>query len=394
MRESTINTRVAGMKGSQRTPARRERSDKSRKGEVHFDVRRLARWLPLASKTLFAVLLVLVLIAGYRALAAAAFFRAERVDVTGVKRASADQLAAIVRERAAKRNVWQLDLNAVSGELEREPWVRQAIVSRVLPSGLRVRITEREPAVVVRTGDGRLVWADTDAVLLARVQPTDDLPPFFLRGYDETLTASAQIENRRRIKAAVKMTDEWRRAGVAARISEVNIDDLRDVRAQLAGRDADIEIRLAGDDYAGRLLKALEKLDERRDALTEHKAHTGRKLIRIDTLPRNVVFGFDRGAARNSEELMRVDVRDERPAAPVARAAIDERREATPVRAASPPARSIERPRATAAGARDERLARESTRRAGGARQNPAQNPAPRIPATATAAAQRPRRAG
>ena len=391
MRESTINTRGMGMKNSQRAPARRERSTKPQKGKTHFDVRRLARWLPLASKTLFAVMLVLVLIAGYRAVAGWSFFRAERVDVTGVTRASADHLAALVRGRAAKRNVWQLDLNALSGELEREPWVRQAIVSRVLPSGLRVRITEREPAVVVRTGEGRLMWADTDAVLLARVQPTDDLPPFFLRGYDETLTASAQTENRRRIKAAVKMTDEWRRAGVANRVSEVDVDDLRDVRAQLAGKDADVEIRLMGDDHANRLLKALEKLDANRDALAERRARRGERLTRIETatLPRHVIFGFDRGASLDSEQMNRVDPTGARSVdnvAPVVRATTSAGREAMPARLATPPAR----PRANAARANDDRLGREVARRTADARQTLA----PRVPASATAAAQRPRRIG
>ena len=47
-------------------------------------------------------------------------------------------------------------------------------------------------------------------------------------------------------------------------MSEVNLQDLRDVRVQLAGDDAQIEIRLGGQDLPARLFRALEVLDRER----------------------------------------------------------------------------------------------------------------------------------
>lgn len=259
---------------------RRERNGKSAgKQSPGFDLRRLKRWLPLAGKVIFAICVVALVVMGYRAVAAASMFRADAIDVTGVERASTERINQIVKRKAASANVWQLDLDALSNELGKEPWVRTAIVSRVLPSGLRVRVTEREPRVVVRTSAGQLMWVDEDAVQLARVAPTDDLPPFFLRGYDETLTTSAQTENRRRITEAMKMSHEWRGLGVVERISEVNVDDLRDVRAQLAGRDAEVEVRLGANNYGMRLVKALEVLDEKRDVVRESR---GGEIVRLD----------------------------------------------------------------------------------------------------------------
>jgi microcystin degradation protein MlrC len=47
-------------------------------------------------------------------------------------------------------------------------------------------------------------------------------------------------------------------------VSEVNLQDPRDVRVQLAGDDSQIEIRLGGEDQAARLKKALTVLDDER----------------------------------------------------------------------------------------------------------------------------------
>jgi hypothetical protein len=51
---------------------------------------------------------------------------------------------------------------------------------------------------------------------------------------------------------------------VASRVSEVNLEDLRDVRAQLTGDDSQIEVRLGREDLTKRLRQSLEALDEER----------------------------------------------------------------------------------------------------------------------------------
>jgi cell division protein FtsQ len=296
MKDSISNnrssTRVGATRATQSSTGRAMRRDGKGAGKssAGFKLRSLKPWLPLASKVFFACCVVALVVVGYRAVAAASMFRADAIDVTGVERASAERITQIVKRKAATSNVWQLDLEALSSELGKEPWVRTAIVSRVLPSGLRVRVTEREPRVVIRTGAGQLMWVDEDAVQLARVEPTDDLPPFFLRGFDETLTTSAQTENRRRIAEAMKMIGEWRERKVVERVSEVNVDDLRDVRAQLSGRDAEVEVRLGANNYGMRLVKALEVLDEKRDVVRENR---GGKIVRLDAtlVPKPIIVG-------------------------------------------------------------------------------------------------------
>lgn len=253
--------------------------------------RKVAAMMPLAGKVLLAACLGVVLFRSYRAAGSSEFFNLRSVDVAGTGRASDEQIRQIVR-RAASGGVWQADLNAVAAEIERQPWVRSATVSRVLPSGLRVRVTERAPRAVVRTNAGRFVWVDEDAVMVGALAPDHHQPPFFLRGWDESGTAEARAANRERVAKFLSLAREWEAAGLASRVSEVNLDDLRDVRAQLAGEDSEIEVRLGREDWTKRLVQAV-------GALEEHRASPrGGQITYIDmTQSRRAVLGFKAGTA-------------------------------------------------------------------------------------------------
>ena len=206
-----------------------------------------------------------LIFAGYRAAASATFFQVRHVEVKGTARASAEQVQQLVRRELAPRGVWRADLSAVSAQLERLPWVRTAVVTRLLPDGIRVRIIERVPRAVVRTAAGRLVWVDDDAVVLGEMSPADQMPTFFLRGWSEENSEAARVENRERVQKYLELARDWDAAGLSERVSEVNLIDVRDIRAQLAGDDSEIEVRLGSKDSGPRLKKALSVLDGQRE---------------------------------------------------------------------------------------------------------------------------------
>ena len=250
-----------GSAAAAQRPARRERGSAGRSGSR---LRRALSYVPLFAKFALAIGVGLLLFFGYRAAASATFFQPREIDVSGTARVSTDEVRAAVRRAVAPVGVWDADLAALSAEIERLPWVRTAVVSRVLPAGIRVRVTERAPLAVARLSSGRLVWVDEDAVALGAFAPTDRMPAFFVRGLDEASAETARRENRARLRAYQEMLREWEAAGSAARISEVNLEDLRDVRAQLSGNDSQIEVRLGGSDFGLRLEQALKTLDEQR----------------------------------------------------------------------------------------------------------------------------------
>ena len=276
-------------------PARRERGATT--GARAGALRKALAYAPLVGKVLLALIAGLIIFVGYRAASSASLFQARSIDVSGTSRVSADEIRAIVRQTLAPTGVWKADLPTISRTIvHRLPWVRSAVVSRVLPDGLRVRVTERVPLAVVRTSAGRFVWVDEDGVRLGAVSPADQMPPFFIRGWDEAENETAQAENRDRIEKYAEILREWNGAGLSQRISEVNLDDLRDVRAQLAGDDSQIEVRLGKENFGSRLKRALKVLDEKRDT------PRGPFIIRLDvTQETRTIVGFSSGTPALSD---------------------------------------------------------------------------------------------
>ncbi|HKP38411.1 MAG TPA: FtsQ-type POTRA domain-containing protein [Pyrinomonadaceae bacterium] len=270
MREQVIGQKVGnrtGLSGQRRSgavtqkPARRETPNVS----LATRARALLGFLPAFLKLALAIIIGVVCFAGYRAAASASFFQLRKIEVQGTSRVQPSEVQAVIKQSVEKTGVWKADLAEINGRLVRLPWVRSAVITRVLPDGIRVRITERVPRAVARTATGRFRWIDEEAALLGEMQPGDDIPAFFLRGLSDEDSDSARSENRERVQKFLELQSDWDAAGISERVSELNVMDLRDVRAQLAGDNSQIEVRLGSRDQGERLKKALQALDSRDD---------------------------------------------------------------------------------------------------------------------------------
>jgi hypothetical protein len=283
LREQTISTRAgreARAKGRfgdfeqrpQRRAANKRASEKRKRGEGAGRARALFVWFArrwrLMGKLVLAVGLGAAVFAAYRAAASASFFQVREIEVAGATRANANEIKTIVKRMVAPVGVWRADLDAVSAAIKKQQtWVKEAIVSRVLPSGIRVRVAERTPEAVIRTSAGRLVWIDAEGVMLGAASNNaamnfPPMPPVLIRGWDESETDDARADNRERLAVYHEMLDAWTKAGIVERVSEVNLGDLHDVRAQLAGDDAQVEVRLGKEKFGERLERALKVLSD------------------------------------------------------------------------------------------------------------------------------------
>jgi cell division protein FtsQ len=271
VREQVIAHKVgnrSGLGSQRRSSAVNQRPTKRENGAgaLAARLRAMVGYVPAFLKVALAIVAGLLIFAGYRVAASASFFQVRRVEIQGTSRVSADDVQALVRKELEKTGVWRADLNGMNTRLERVPWIRTAVVSRVLPDGIRVRIVERVPRAVVRTASGRFRWVDDDAVLLGEMLPTDQIPAFFLRGLNEDDPEAARKENRDRVAKFLELQRDWDAAGLSERVSEVNLIDVRDIRAQLAGDNSQIEVRLGSRDHGKRLKDALEVLDAQRQS--------------------------------------------------------------------------------------------------------------------------------
>ena len=266
MREQIVAQKVGNRSGIGRGRSNASQRPAKRGANESIGVRfkALLGYVPLALRIGVVAIIGLIAFVGYRAAASASFFQIRTIETRGVSRASMDEIKNVVRRDVSESGVWRADLPELSKHIEHLPWVRTAVVTRVLPDGIRVRITEREPKAVVRTAAGRFLWVDDDAVYLGEMVATDQMPAFFLRGWSEEESAAAQSENRQRVARFLELQRDWTAQGVSERVSEVNLLDLRDVRVQLAGDDSQIEVRLGSQDQGPRLSKALNVLDAQR----------------------------------------------------------------------------------------------------------------------------------
>src|ERR1043165_8895570 len=266
MREPIVAQKVGNRSGMSkgRSAVGQRPAKRGANGTIGARLKSLLGYVPLALRIGFVAIIGLIAFVGYRAAASASFFEVRTVETRGVSRASADEIKSTVRRDVSETGVWRADLPALGKHLERLPWGRTAVVTRVLPDGIRVRITEREPKAVVRNAAGRFIWVDDDAVYLGEMSSTDQMPAFFLRGWNEDNSTVAQTENRERVRKFLELQRDWSTQGVSERVSEVNLLDLRDVRVQLAGDDSQIEVRLGSQDQSSRLGKALSVLDAQR----------------------------------------------------------------------------------------------------------------------------------
>lgn len=217
---------------------------------------------------------------GFKTVTASAFFDVKTIDVRGTSRIEKDDIEKIVRAETEKSGVWNADLTDIKSDVEKLTLVKSAVVSRILPDGLRVNINERVPRALVRLDAGDF-WADDDAVILGAVKKDETIPPFALRGWDTAKNEKAVKDNQERVKIYLKMLDEWKEFDISKRITAVDLTDLRTPQAFVPDSGEQVTIILPKDNFGKRLKAGLERI-----------AGRGKEVASIDVSGTQPFLGF------------------------------------------------------------------------------------------------------
>lgn len=102
-------------------------------------------------------------------------FSLKEIVVVGAKRRNADDLAAMAGVRKGT-NVFSIDLDRSRGYLVKDPWIREARLSRQLPSTIVIDVVEREAAGIVAMGDAYLVTREGEVIKRVEAGDPTDLP--------------------------------------------------------------------------------------------------------------------------------------------------------------------------------------------------------------------------
>jgi cell division protein FtsQ len=161
----------------------------------------------------------------------------------------------------AGTNVFRISLDAKRRLVETLPWVRTAAVTRILPHGLLIRITERTPVAFATLG-GRVSLVDGDGMLLEK--PESGVFDFPVISGLENL---ASVEERRSRLALYQdfMQQLGKEAGRPGwMISEVDLADPEDLKALLILGQQTVQVHFGHQDFLERFRSFLSLLPELR----------------------------------------------------------------------------------------------------------------------------------
>lgn len=135
--------------GSRKGVSAAQRTAESRRSERetrHAVERRSAR---LRAASIAAA--VIAVVAGCWMLYSSSLFSVSRIEVEGTKNLSVDRVRALARV-PARATLLRFPADAVGERVEADPWVASVTVTRLFPDGMRIRVVEREPVVMVDAG--------------------------------------------------------------------------------------------------------------------------------------------------------------------------------------------------------------------------------------------------
>jgi cell division protein FtsQ len=160
----------------------------------------------------------------------------DQIDVQGNRFVGKQDVQKLfVHDR--NRSVLRIPLDVRRGQVEEIPWVEQASVQRVLPNQLRVFITERTPIAFLRNGT-ELTLVDAHGVLLDRPEGEDFHFPI-VTGLSDNLPREERAKRMQTYQEFIKDVDLVR-PGASDKISELDLSNLRDLRAVLTGLGSDV----------------------------------------------------------------------------------------------------------------------------------------------------------
>lgn len=215
--------------------------------------------VPLVLSIVLVGCLGIVFLLTYETIADSSFFRLRNVSVSGTDRASATDIEKIVNANAEKPGVWNADLLAIKQKIENVTFVKTASVSRRLPSGINVTVTERVPVAIVRLSGGDYL-ADSEGTVLAPAAADEKKIPFAMLGWNEEKSVNAAKENNERLKMYQKMLTEWKDYDLAKRVKQVDITDLREPKATLEDSGMPVTIMLGRENFGKQLADGIKAI--------------------------------------------------------------------------------------------------------------------------------------
>ena len=170
---------------------------------------------------------------GYRWVTTSPTFSIRAVTLSGNRRAATDEL---VRASGLQpgNNLFTADLESAERAMAQQPWVKSVELHRRLPATVQIRVTEREPAMIVELD--RLYFADADGALFKRALGGDDLDLPVVSGVSRVQFQEHRELVEAQLRAVAGVIELYRARGLESRyrLEEIAVDDEDGLTLQLA----------------------------------------------------------------------------------------------------------------------------------------------------------------
>jgi cell division septal protein FtsQ len=142
-----------------------------------------------AIRLVLAVVLLAGASAGLSRFFGGSLFSLQRIHVAGNRRArTEDILRAVEPWRSA--NLIALDLSSIAHAVGTHPWIERVTLSKRLPDGLSIRVTERKAVALFRDGS-QLWWLSSDGRPITLYDPRADSTEYVLVSGERRALAEA-----------------------------------------------------------------------------------------------------------------------------------------------------------------------------------------------------------
>lgn len=210
-------------------------------------------------------------------------FSIKNIQIEGAARRSVEEISQLAGI-AQGNNIFSLDLEQAQIAITRDPWIRQAAVSRKLPGTVKITVVEREATSLVSVG-GDLYLASHGGDLFKRVETGDpiDFPVITGIPADGDRSGATQL-----VRRAQDIVTEYERLPIAKKmpLQEVHLTEEGGI-TMLVGRDA-VMLTLGHGPYRIKLERAarvLGEVEKRKGQVStiflDNEAHPERVVARL-----------------------------------------------------------------------------------------------------------------
>ena len=254
-----------------------------------FSAARRAKALALA-KSAFGGVLVVSLSVGM-ALGARRYvktsprFAVTEIVVTGTRRRSPEEITNVA-ELSTGVNIFGVDTGRARTRILGDPWVKDATVEKKLPGKLTVSVVEKEPAVLVASGDTYLYTRDGQPIKPLEARDPSDFP--IITGISTQTLLDDRDGAAKMVKAGLDFAESYERTGLEKRAPVQEIHYEKDgAMSVIVGKSgtvlalgrAPFKRKL---DQAVRIFAELDRRGQKPDTLyLDNEAHPERVVVRM-----------------------------------------------------------------------------------------------------------------